>query len=128
MKFLKFDFQKINPLIVIFPIFLPVFYLIFFAILTGLFDNFLLLIFKIFNLPYERFSSIASFISYLPYSLGFFFPMYFFMAYFFYPLQKQWLRNKKLKKISSSLIFLWWFLSGLLITVLAFVFFIKAFD
>ena len=128
LKFLKLDFQKINPLIVIFPIFLPFFYIIFFATLTGLFDNFLLLIFKIFNLSYEKYSSIASFISSLPYSGGFFFPIYFFMAYFFYPLQKQWIKNKKLKKISSALIFLWWFFSGLLVTLLAFVFFMKAFD
>ena len=128
MKFLKFDFQKINPLIVIFPIFLPFFYFIFFAILTGLLDNFLLLIFKIFNLPYERYSSIASFISYLPYSLGFFFPMYFFMAYFFYPLQKKWLKNIDLNKLSNSLFFIWWFFSGLLITVLVSVFLYNAID
>ena len=128
MKTFKFNLQKFNPLIVIFPILLPFIYIIFFSTLTGLFDNFLLLVFKIFNLPYERYSSITSFTSGLPFLWFFFCPIYFFMAYFFYPLQKKWLKNINLNKVSNSLFFIWWFFSGLLITVLVSFFLYKAID
>ena len=128
MKTLKFNLQKFNPLILVFPIFIPFITIILTACLVGLLDNFLLLFFKVINLPYEKYSSITkSITSFLPLGYGFL-PAHVLVAYFFYPLQKKWLRDLKIKKITNWIIFLWWFLSGILINSFLIVFFFEALD
>ena len=115
MNTFKFNLRKINPLIIIFPIFIPFITIILSSCLVGLFDNFLLLFFKLLNLPYEKYSSITiNITSFLPLGYGFL-PLHIVMAYFFYPLQKKWLRDVKMKKVAQWVVFLWWFLSGILI-------------
>ena len=126
MKTLKFNLQKFNPLIVVFPIFIPFITIILTSCLVGLLDNFLLLVFKVINLPYEKYSSITkSITSFLPLGYGFL-PAHLLIAYFFYPLQKKWLRDLKIKKVTNWIIFLWWFLSGILINSFLIVFFFEA--
>ena len=125
LKAFKFILQKFNPWIIIFPIYLPLISIIIISCFVGLLDNFLLLFFKLSKLPYEQYSSILQTItSFIPLGYGFI-PAHLLIAYFFYPLQKKWLRNKKLKKISRSLIFLWWFVSGLVSSYLAFIYIIN---
>ena len=115
MNKFQFNLRKFNPLIVIFPIFLPFVTIILSSCLVGLFDNFLLLFFKAANLSYEKYSSITKNItSFLPLGYGLI-PLHFVIAYFFYPLQKKWLRDVKIKKVAQWIVFLWWFLSGILI-------------
>ena len=128
MKTFKFNLRKFNPLIVIFPIFIPFITIILSSCLVGLFDNFLLLFFKLLNLPYEKYTSITiNITSFLPLGYGFL-PLHIGMAYFFYPLQKKWLRDVKIKKVAQWFVFLWWFLSGILINSFLIIFVFNALD
>ncbi len=128
MNKFKFNLRKINPLIVIFPIFIPFITIILSSCLVGLFDNFLLLFFKLLNLPYEKYSSITiNITSFLPLGYGFL-PLHIVIAYFFYPLQKKWLRDVKIKKVAQWVAFLWWFLSGILINSFLIIFVFNALD
>ncbi len=126
MKAIKLILPKINPLIIIFPVFLPIITIIFTSCLVGLLDNFLLLVFKITNSPYEQYSSITNFItSMIPLGYGFF-PIHLLISYFFYPLHKRWLKNIETKKITRWVIFLWWFFSGLIISIISLVSIVEA--
>ena len=128
MNTFKFNLRKINPLIIIFPIFIPFITIILSSCLVGLFDNFLLLFFKLLNLPYEKYSSITiNITSFLPLGYGFL-PLHIVIAYFFYPLQKKWLRDVKIKKVAQWVAFLWWFLSGILINSFLIIFVFNALD
>ena len=128
MKTFKFNLRKFNPLIVIFPIFIPFITIILSSCLVGLFDNFLLLFFKLLNLPYEKYTSITiNITSFLPLGYGFL-PLHIVIAYFFYPLQKKWLRDVKIKKVAQWFVFLWWFLSGILINSFLLIFVFSALD
>ena len=119
MKSIKLLIPKINPLIIIFPVFIPIITIIFTSCLVGLLDNFLLLVFKITNSSYEQYSSITNFItSMIPLGYGFF-PIHLLISYFFYPLHKTWIKNIETRRITSWIIFLWWFLSGLIISLLS---------
>ena len=126
MKAIKLILPKINPLIIIFPVFLPIITIIFTSCLVGLLDNFLLLVFKITNSPYEQYSSITNFItSIIPLGHGLF-PIHLLISYFFYPLHKRWLKNIETKKITRWVIFLWWFFSGLIISIISLVSIVEA--
>ena len=128
MNSFKFNLRKFNPLIVIFPIFIPFITIILSSCLVGLFDNFILLFFKLLNLPYEKYTSITiNITSFLPLGYGFL-PLHIVIAYFFYPLQKKWLRDVKIKKVAQWVIFLWWFLSGILINSFLLIFVFNALD
>lgn len=128
MNTFKFNLRKFNPLIVIFPIFIPFITIILSSCLVGLFDNFLLLFFKLLNLPYEKYTSITiNITSFLPLGYGFL-PLHIVIAYFFYPLQKKWLRDVKIKKVAQWFVFLWWFLSGILINSFLLIFVFSALD
>ena len=128
MNTFKFNLRKFNPLIVIFPIFIPFITIILSSCLVGLFDNFLLLFFKLLNLPYEKYSSITiNITSFLPLGYGFL-PLHIVIAYFFYPLQKKWLRDVKINKVAQWVVFLWWFLSGILINSFLLIFVFNALD
>ena len=128
MNTFKFNYRKLNPLVVIFPIFIPFITIILSSCLVGLFDNFLLLFFKLAKLSYEQYSSITiNLTSFLPLGYGFL-PLHIVIAYFFYPLQKNWLRNVKIKKVTQWVVFLWWFLSGILINSFLIFFFFNTID
>ena len=128
MNTFKFNLRKINPLIIIFPIFIPFITIILSSCLVALFDNLLLLFFKFLNLPYEKYSSITiNITSFLPLGYGFL-PLHIVIAYFFYPLQKKWLRDIKIKKVTQWVVFLWWFLSGILINSFLIFFFFNVMD
>ena len=128
MNTFKFNLRKFNPLIVIFPIFIPFITIILSSCLVGLFDNFLLLFFKLLNLPYQKYTSITiNITSFLPLGYGFL-PLHIVIAYFFYPLQKKWLRDVKIKKVAQWVVFLWWFLSGILINSFLLIFVFNALD